>query len=245
MALAGVRPAGGDGRAGPGNLFRGAFPGRPFVAEAGPAGEKPGRSTSRLSLLARGWPPTFPPCPRVPPRTGPKPQQPGGSAGGAGEAGRGGGAVPQGSRIDEKLAIEFPAVPATVETGPEPQQPGDSAGGPGEAGRGGGAVPQGAGDPGEAGRRIPRRARLSPRCWPSHNSLGYLLANLGRGAEAEEQYRQALVIQEKLAAEFPAVPEYGRIPGQEPQQPGVLLAGSGKSAEAQEHYKRALVIRES
>ena len=42
----------------------------------------------------------------------------------------------------------------------------------------------------------------------SHNNLGVLLAGLGKRPEAEEQYRKALAIQEKLAAEFPAVPEY-------------------------------------
>ena len=63
--------------------------------------------------------------------------------------------------IQEKLAADFPAVPDYRRTGQQPQQPGGSAGRSGETSGGGGAVPQGAGHPGEAGRRLPRRARLS------------------------------------------------------------------------------------
>ena len=39
----------------------------------------------------------------------------------------------------------------------------------------------------------------------SQNSLGTLLSNLGQRAEAEEQYRKALAIQEKLALAGPVI----------------------------------------
>src|SRR5262249_42119157 len=42
----------------------------------------------------------------------------------------------------------------------------------------------------------------------SHNNLGYLLQGRGRLKEAEEAYRQALDIRQKLARDFPAVPGY-------------------------------------
>jgi tetratricopeptide (TPR) repeat protein len=41
-----------------------------------------------------------------------------------------------------------------------------------------------------------------------HGNLGVLLAGLGKGPEAERQYRQALALQEKLAADSPAVPQH-------------------------------------
>ena len=65
--------------------------------------------------------------------------------------------------IQEKLAAEFPAVPEyRQDLAVEPQQPGTSAGRPGEAPGGGAAVSRGAGHPGEAGRRLPRRAGVPP-----------------------------------------------------------------------------------
>ncbi len=42
----------------------------------------------------------------------------------------------------------------------------------------------------------------------SHNNLGALFQEQGRGEEAEAAHRQALAIQEKLVADFPAVPAY-------------------------------------
>jgi tetratricopeptide (TPR) repeat protein len=42
----------------------------------------------------------------------------------------------------------------------------------------------------------------------SHNSLGILLMSAGRQEEAEAAYRAALALRAKLAANFPAVPDY-------------------------------------
>ena len=78
----------------------------------------------------------------------------------------------------------------------------------------------------------------------SHNNLGILLNNLGKRPEAEEQYRKALAIQEKLAAEFPAVPDYRKDLAPSHNNLGILLAGLGKRPEAEEQYRKALAIQE-
>ena len=42
----------------------------------------------------------------------------------------------------------------------------------------------------------------------SHNNLGVLHNDLDKGSKAEEHFRRALGLQEKLAADFPAVAAY-------------------------------------
>ncbi len=78
----------------------------------------------------------------------------------------------------------------------------------------------------------------------SHNNLGVLLKGLGQGAAAEEQYRKALAIQEKLAADFPAVPDYRQDLALSHNNLGDLLAGLGQRAAAEEQYRKGLAIRE-
>jgi tetratricopeptide (TPR) repeat protein len=78
----------------------------------------------------------------------------------------------------------------------------------------------------------------------SHNPLGVLLADLGRRPEAEAQYRRALALQEKLAAQFPAVPQYRDDLAGSHDNLGLLLAGLGKRPEAEEQYRRALALKE-
>ena len=87
----------------------------------------------------------------------------------------------------------------------------------GQAIGGGGRVPPGAGDPPEAGRRQPRRHRISSSLADSHNDLGWLwhdnlggCANTGKPAEAEAEFRKALAIQQKLADDNPAVTDSPR-----------------------------------
>ena len=60
----------------------------------------------------------------------------------------------------------------------------------------------------EPGRRLPRRARLPAGTGRQPQQPGDSADGIGGAIEAEEQYRQALAIQEKLAADFPAVPDY-------------------------------------
>jgi serine/threonine protein kinase/Flp pilus assembly protein TadD len=78
----------------------------------------------------------------------------------------------------------------------------------------------------------------------SHHNLGLLLAGLGKRAEAEKEYRQALALYEKLAADFPAVPEYRHDLASSHNNLGALLAGLGKRAEAEKEYRQALALYE-
>ena len=64
----------------------------------------------------------------------------------------------------------------------------------------------------------------------SHTGLGDLLAGLGKRPEAEEPFRKALAIQEKLVAEFPTVPEYRKDLALQPQQPGGSAERRGEAA---------------
>src|SRR5262249_4487998 len=41
-----------------------------------------------------------------------------------------------------------------------------------------------------------------------HNSLGLLLVETGRSGDAEREFRAAVDLQQKVATDFPAVPEY-------------------------------------
>jgi tetratricopeptide (TPR) repeat protein len=78
----------------------------------------------------------------------------------------------------------------------------------------------------------------------SLSRLGDLLARLGKQPEAEEQYRMALVIQVKLAAEFPAVPVYREKLASHHSDLGILLVAMGKLQEAEEQSRKALTIKE-
>ena len=77
-----------------------------------------------------------------------------------------------------------------------------------------------------------------------HNNLGILLAGLGKGPEAEGQFRKALAIEETLIADFPAVPDYRKDLAGSHYNLGRLLAGLGKGAEAEEQCREALAIEE-
>ena len=62
--------------------------------------------------------------------------------------------------------------------------------------------------------------------------------------EAQEQYRKALAIQERLVADFPAVPEYRQSLARSHHNLGVLLKEMGKRPEAEERYRKVLAVRE-
>jgi tetratricopeptide (TPR) repeat protein len=66
---------------------------------------------------------------------------------------------------------------------------------------------------------------------------------MGQCAEAEAAYGQALAIQEKLAAEYPAVPQYRRDLASSHNDVGNLHRDLRKRAEAEAAYRRALAIQ--
>ena len=63
----------------------------------------------------------------------------------------------------------------------------------------------------------------------SQDKLGILLADLGKRAEAEEQYRKALAIEEKLVADSPPC-RTTADPGRQPQQPREFCWKPGEAA---------------
>src|SRR5262249_23199781 len=67
---------------------------------------------------------------------------------------------------------------------------------------------------------------------------------VGKRPEAEGQYRKALAIQEKLADDFPDVPEYRRHLSNCHNNLGNLLGLLGKRPEAKEQLGKALAIRQ-
>jgi tetratricopeptide (TPR) repeat protein len=74
--------------------------------------------------------------------------------------------------------------------------------------------------------------------------LGVVLDDLGKRSEAEAAYRAALGIQERLAADFPAVPEYRQDLANSHNNLGIVLDQPGKRAEAEAAYRAGLQIRE-
>ena len=65
---------------------------------------------------------------------------------------------------------------------------------------------------------------------------------VGRKAETDAEYRAALAIQQKLAADNPAVTRFQSRLASSHQKIGWLLSETGKTAEAMESFRRALEI---
>jgi tetratricopeptide (TPR) repeat protein len=74
----------------------------------------------------------------------------------------------------------------------------------------------------------------------SHSNLGLLLKDLGKLGEAESEYRAALTIQEKLAANFPAVRDHGIDLGRSYLNLGNLLSDQGRQQDALTEYAKAI-----
>jgi tetratricopeptide (TPR) repeat protein len=75
-------------------------------------------------------------------------------------------------------------------------------------------------------------------------NLGLALAGLGQRREAEQQYRQALTLYGRLAADFPAVPDYRRELAGSHINLGLLLAALGRLPEAEQQYREAQALLE-
>jgi tetratricopeptide (TPR) repeat protein len=67
---------------------------------------------------------------------------------------------------------------------------------------------------------------------------------MGKHAEAETAFRQALAVQEKLAAEFPSVPQYRQELGRSHHCMGGLLLELRKFLQAETVFRQALAVRE-
>jgi tetratricopeptide (TPR) repeat protein len=70
-----------------------------------------------------------------------------------------------------------------------------------------------------------------------------VLAGVGLQAKAEQQYRDALQIQEKLTKDLPEVPEYSCELARTHNSLGVLNSGLGRGDRAQFHYREALQLQ--
>jgi tetratricopeptide (TPR) repeat protein len=73
---------------------------------------------------------------------------------------------------------------------------------------------------------------------------GDLLQELGKRADAEGAYREALKIQTQLVHDFPGVPAYRQQLASSHHNLGVLFHGTRKLAEAEAAYREALKIQE-
>jgi tetratricopeptide (TPR) repeat protein len=74
----------------------------------------------------------------------------------------------------------------------------------------------------------------------SHNNLGLLLAGLRKGAEAEQQYRKALDLQEKLVTDFPTVPAYQVERGISYLNMGVLIRDGAQPSASLVWFEKAI-----
>jgi tetratricopeptide (TPR) repeat protein len=66
----------------------------------------------------------------------------------------------------------------------------------------------------------------------------------GEHAQAEETYRQAITLQEKLAAEFPDNADYRQELARSHAHRGLLLRTTGRRAEAEQAFRQALALVE-
>ena len=79
----------------------------------------------------------------------------------------------------------------------------------------------------------------------SHNSLGNLLWGTGKLSEAEAEFRRALEILQKLAADHPKVPEHRNDVASCHTNLSVVLRRLGRPAEARDGCDQAIAIREA
>ena len=78
----------------------------------------------------------------------------------------------------------------------------------------------------------------------SHNNLGELLHHMGKPAEAEDECRPALAIQQKLADLNPAVTDFRRSLANSHNNLNNVLSHTGKPAEAEAECRAALAIQQ-
>jgi tetratricopeptide (TPR) repeat protein/serine/threonine protein kinase len=76
----------------------------------------------------------------------------------------------------------------------------------------------------------------------AHLTVGYARTWLGKSAEAEADYRQAVQMAADLAAMFPDDPAYPEVLALGSRSLGALLVGLGRYQEAETFYRRALAL---
>ena len=111
-------------------------------------------------------------------------------------------------------------------------------------GGGGGRVPQGAGDTREAGRPKTPPSPSSAAAWRSATTTS---ASSYRGRAShrrrEAEYRRAMVIQEKLAADNPGIAAYQQGLAQGLSKMGILQRGAGRTtSEAVASFRAAVAV---
>ena len=75
--------------------------------------------------------------------------------------------------------------------------------------------------------------------------MGLLLFELGKPPEAETAFRQALVIEEKLAADFPTVPAYRAELASSCLNFGGFLCEQGRALDGLEWCAKAILLLEA
>ena len=195
----------------------------------------------------RSWPPTSPPCPSYRQRPGPQPQQPGRSA-----------RTTSGQRPEAEAAYRAalavqrdswpptsPPCPTTARTWPAATTTWACCSP--TSGRRAEAEAAYRGRPGHPASSWPP---TSPPCpttaatWPAATTTWACCSrDLGQRPEAEAAYRAALALQEQLAADFPAVPDYRQDLASSHNNLGVAArTTSGKRPEAEAAYRAALAV---
>src|SRR5262249_9237856 len=77
----------------------------------------------------------------------------------------------------------------------------------------------------------------------SYTNRAGLLRATGRRQEAEQDHSQALIIQKRLALDFPLRPEFSRDLSSNHQNRGNLLIEMGRVQEAEQDFEQALIIK--
>jgi tetratricopeptide (TPR) repeat protein len=78
----------------------------------------------------------------------------------------------------------------------------------------------------------------------SHNNLGNLLRAAGRPKEAETTLRDAIALQQRLAADFPASPGYRANLARCHNNLGILFSDAGRPREAEAAWRDAIALQQ-
>ncbi len=157
--------------------------------------------------------------------------QPGASADRPGEAAGGGGAVSEALAIQEKLAADFPAVPEyRQDLARSHNNLGLLLAGLGKRPEAEEQYRQGPGDPGEAGRRLPRRAGVPPGPGRQPQQPGDSAGRPGEAAGGGGAVSEGPGDPGEAGRRLPRRAGVPPGPGRQPQQPGDSAGRPGEAA---------------